>query len=217
MRLEVDCANPSCNARLTVHANATVGTIVCPYCQTATTAPLHQYCPRCGKHLTFCLVGERHRPRCDACGYVLYYNPSPGVAVLVVQDGCVLLVRRRSSVFNGMWCVPCGHVEADEDVKDAARREVLEETGLLVEIDDVHAVHSNFQIPGRPIVGIWFRGRIVGGELCPGSDAAEVRFFALEDLPPDLAFDTDRIVLERLRRDLLEGSLSADEPNQQRR
>ncbi len=142
----------------------------------------------------------RDRAACAACGFVVYENPVPGVAVVLVEEGRVLLARRRSSLYNGMWCIPCGYVEADEDVREAARREFREETGLQVELGDVLEVHSSFQVPGRPVVGIWFRGRAIGGRLEPGDDARELEFFSLDAPPEELAFEGDRLVLEKLRR-----------------
>jgi hypothetical protein len=63
------------------------------------------------------------------------------------------------------------------------------------------AVHSNFHNPRLHTVGIWFAGKIEGGELWAGDDLDEVRYFALDSLPADLAFPTDRLVLESLRGD----------------
>jgi hypothetical protein len=62
-------------------------------------------------------------------------------------------------------------------------------------------VHSNFQVAGRPVIGIWFLAEVVGGEMGAGDDLSELRFFPIDQPPPDLAFEGDRLVIEQLRRE----------------
>ena len=84
----------------------------------------------------------------------------------------------------------------------AAQREFQEETGLLVEVGAVYAVHSNFHNPAMHTVGVWFRGRVIGGALRPDDDLDDVAYVPLRDLPDNLAFPTDRLVLEQLQREV---------------
>lgn len=97
----------------------------------------------------------------------------------------------------GLWAVPAGFVGYGEEIREAAARELLEETGLHADIGEVVHVASNFHDPEKLTVGIWFRGTVTGGTLQAGDDAVDAAFFALDDLPP-LAFDTDRGFFSRL-------------------
>jgi 8-oxo-dGTP diphosphatase len=156
------------------------------------------FCPMCTARLTEEQRGDRERPVCLECGYVRYRNPAVGVAVIVRQGDTVLLGRRKGS-YGGMWCIPCGYVEWDEEVHEAAVREFEEETGLRVRLGPVYAVHSNFHNPRQHTVGIWFTGEVLAGEPCAADDLDAVAFFALDALPENLAFPTDKLVLEQLR------------------
>jgi ADP-ribose pyrophosphatase YjhB (NUDIX family) len=89
----------------------------------------------------------------------------------------------------------------DEDVRDAAVRELEEETGIVVELDGVFDAHTTFHDRNRHHAGIWFRGRRVGGALQAGDDAVDAAFFPLDEIPEPLAYVTDARVIERLRRE----------------
>lgn len=156
------------------------------------------FCPKCGSGLFYKQNGERPRLTCESCGYIFYENPVAGVAAVVFdRSGRILLGRRRNSSYNGFWCIPCGYVEYDEDVYEAAVREFKEETNLDIKITGILAVHSNFHNPESHTVGIWFKADIIGGELKAQSDLDRVGFFDLDNLPP-LAFITDERVIKGL-------------------
>ncbi len=167
-----------------------------------------RYCPICATPLAEQARGGRPRPACPACGFIQYRNPTigvaagvaAGVAVVLLDGGRILLGRRApDSSYPGQWCIPCGHVEWDEDIRVAARREFEEETGLRVRVGDLIAAHSNFHNPNQQTVGIWFYGDVIHGELMAGDDLDRVAYFPLTSPPAALAFPTDRLVLAQLR------------------
>lgn len=157
------------------------------------------YCPHCRGSLVERQMGHRLRPLCDECGWVHFRNPGVGVAVLL-RDGQerVLLVQRGPEVSqSGKWCIPCGYLDYGEAAQAGARREVLEETGLIVEVGSPIFVRTNFHDPAKITVGVWFEGSIVGGKLEAGDDAVAAGWFGLDRLP-ELAFETDIELLDSL-------------------
>ncbi|MCE2499348.1 MAG: NUDIX domain-containing protein [Dehalococcoidia bacterium] len=164
-------------------------------------SPDYHYCPRCRLELKLANRGGLPRPSCTSCGFVHFRNPAVGVAVVVLdKQGRILLGRRSAGGNEGAWCIPCGYVEWGEDIREAARREFAEETGLEVRIGEVCAVHSNFHNPAALTVGVWFYGEIVGGEAEASDDLDRVAWFSPDDPPEPLAFPTDRTVLVELVR-----------------
>jgi 8-oxo-dGTP diphosphatase len=165
---------------------------------TTSANPPTAFCPRCGGSTRTVERGGLPRAACPRCRLVLWQNPKAAVAVILRDEaGRVLLVRRRGSP-DGAWCIPCGNIEWDEDIRTAARREMEEETGLQVEAGEIYAVFSNFHDPEAHSVGVWFLGRVTGGRENAGGDADRLGWFdpAAPALP--LAFPTDLRVLEAL-------------------
>lgn len=152
------------------------------------------YCVRCGRALEERRLPDDSRPRkvCPACGFVHYVQPKIAAGVLVEHEGGLVLVRRGVEPRKGFWSFPCGFMEVDETVEEAARRETLEESGLEVEITGHLGTYSYVQTwHGGGVVVVAYMGRAVGGEARPGDDATELRIVRPPDIPwGDLAFES---------------------------
>lgn len=156
-----------------------------------------EYCSCCGGKLVVRQMEDRPRPVCTSCGAVSYMNPAPASAVVIVQDGKVLLVRRAMEPRRGLWSLPAGFVEIDETVRECAVREAKEETGLEVALDGLVDVATVFDDPRCICLLVVFSGRALGGELRPGDDASEAGFFGANELPP-IAFKTHARIIEQV-------------------
>lgn len=141
-----------------------------------------RFCQRCATALTTRQVGDRARRTCPSCGYVHYTDPKVGVGVLVTDDDRVLLVRRTAPPGKGLWSLPGGFLDAGEDPRQTAAREVLEETGLAVSVGRVLDVFYNGSGPGASVF-LLYVGSYRGGKPVAGDDAGDARFFSRAELP----------------------------------
>jgi 8-oxo-dGTP diphosphatase len=135
-----------------------------------------------------------------------YDYPRPAVtsdiAVLRLEDiPEILLIQRKDQPFKDMWALPGGFMEMEESLEDAARRELVEETGIkageLIRFDTYDTPDRDPR--GRTItqvfVMIWKENM---GIPEAGSDAANLQWFELTELP-ELAFDHDLIMADVIR------------------
>jgi ADP-ribose pyrophosphatase YjhB (NUDIX family) len=153
-----------------------------------------KYCQRCGVPMTWQPRFGRPRPVCPSCDWTYFPDPKVAAAVLVERDGQVLLVRRANDPERGKWTLPAGFIDAGEDPVNAAERECLEETGLLVRVSGLLDVLYGQEHPRGAHIVIFYRAEILTGSPHPGDDVDRVDFFRRDRLPP-LAFDTTRKVL----------------------
>jgi ADP-ribose pyrophosphatase YjhB (NUDIX family) len=124
-------------------------------------------------------------------------DADPAETAMPAPGGPPLILLARRTIPPAGWCIPCGYVESDEEIRAALIREMLEETGLEIEPREVFAVQSNFHNPETPTVGTWFITRVIGGRAEAGDDVDRLGLYPVTR-PPALAFPTDQVVLERL-------------------
>jgi 8-oxo-dGTP diphosphatase len=127
-------------------------------------------------------------------------RPFVGVGSIVIEGDRVLLVKRVHPPIQGQWSIPGGVLEVGELIRDAAKREVREETGLEIEPGELLGVFDRvLRDPEKRVqyhyVLIDFLCHRIGGDLQAASDAAEARWFTLEELPAlSLAEDTLEVI-----------------------
>lgn len=151
------------------------------------------YCQRCAAPMRLRVDHEgKTRAVCEACGFVLYRNPIPVVAILVLDvDNRLLLVKRKQEPAAGQWALPSGYMEITHTPEENALAELQEETGMQGEIAHCIGWHYGHSPIYYRVLSIGFRIEITGGTLQAGDDAERAEFFALDALPP-IAFAAHR-------------------------
>lgn len=129
-----------------------------------------------------------------------YAYPRPSVTtdcVIFGFDGTklkVLLVQRGAEPYKGRWAFPGGFLNMDESAEAGALRELQEETGLEeADIRQFHAFSEPHRDPRGRVITIAYYAVVRLQEVKGGDDAADARWFSLDELPP-LAFDHDEML-----------------------
>jgi ADP-ribose pyrophosphatase YjhB (NUDIX family) len=156
---------------------------------------LGHFCVNCGTALVTRVIEGREVEACPRDSFVLWHDPKVSTAVVVEAAGGIVLGRRAIEPGYGLWCLPGGFVNDDEDPAAAAARECMEEIGVPVELTGLIAVYHIPKTDAPSMVGIAYRGRILDGvRPLAGAEMLEVGVFPLEALP-ELAFPSHRTVL----------------------
>jgi ADP-ribose pyrophosphatase YjhB (NUDIX family) len=150
-----------------------------------------RFCPHCGGPVERRHIAGRLRPHCPICQVTFFADPKLAVAVLVVQNGMIVLQRRTIDPGLGRWTFPSGFVERGERVEDAAVREVREEVGLEIRLTQLLGLYS---AAGHSVVLVVYVAEPIGGQLAAGDKVDSVGLFSASELP-DLAFEHDREII----------------------
>jgi 8-oxo-dGTP diphosphatase len=141
------------------------------------------------------VIEGREVEACPNDSFILWHDPKVSTAVIVEADGGIVLGRRAIDPGYGLWCLPGGFVNDDEDPAAAAARECLEEISVTVELTGLIGVYHIAKTEAPSMVVIAYRGRLVGGaQPLAGAEMLDVGVFPFDALPP-LAFPSHKTVL----------------------
>ena len=133
-----------------------------------------------------------------------YKYPRPSVTTDCVIFGYegntlkVLLIERGNEPFKGYWAFPGGFLNMEESAEEGAKRELYEETGLKdAVIKQFHTYTDPDRDPRGRVISIAYYALIQISEVKGGDDAAQARWFAIDEVPA-LAFDHDQMLQDAL-------------------
>lgn len=142
-------------------------------------------------------------------GVYTYDFPRPSVTVDVVifgkhssgdpRDTKILLIRRGWDPHKGKWAIPGGYLNIDEELEDAAARELWEETGVAVDSSSLVQFGVYGAVDRDPrgrVITVGYFGYVYLDKCKPVGmdDAVEAKWFGLTQLPRDLAFDHQMVI-----------------------
>ena len=167
---------------------------------------LYEYCPTCKSDLQFKTFEDRQVLGCTQCSFLFWNNPRPVVSALIIQNNNVLLIKRKSEVYNGYWSLPGGIINYLEEPEEALSREISEETGIQVVkgrlIDAyliVYAPNGLGKSPSHTSIDLIYSCHIKGVITClkhrySNSEVEDVGVFPINQLPKLIAFKHREII-----------------------
>ena len=168
------------------------------------------FCVNCGSQLVIKVIEAREVEACPNDDFVLWRDPKVAAAVVVEADGGIVLGRRAIEPGYGLWCLPGGFVNHDEDPAAAAVRECREEISAAVELIELLGTYHVAKIEAPSIIGIAYRGRLRdGAAISAGAEMLEVAVFRPDALP-EIAFPSHREVLARYLAEAYRSAASAE-------
>ncbi|THF52958.1 NUDIX hydrolase [Flavobacterium supellecticarium] len=117
------------------------------------------------------------------------------------SDYSILLIKRANEPFKNDWALPGGFVDQDEDLMDAAIRELFEETTIKTDhLEQIGAFGKPFRDPRSHTVSVAYFGMVPENTVAiAADDAKEAAWFPIKELPK-LAFDHQEIVTLALQK-----------------
>ena len=154
------------------------------------------YCAICGRALDEAHDGERKRPYCPDCNRFYYRNPVPAACCFVQRgDDELLFTCRGVEPCKGWWTLPGGFMELGETSEEAALRELHEETGLRASRVRLIGVSTRQGPVADAILVLGYLIEDWQGDLRPGGDVSDLRFFAKHERP-EVPFSVHRELIQ---------------------
>ena len=144
------------------------------------------YCNACGGQLVDRVPDNDNRTRrvCRQCDRVHYSNPRIIASCLAHYQNRIVWMQRAEEPQRGHWVIPAGFMESGESLREAAARELAEETGARVDVDAM-MLYTMGDLMYTNEVYVVFRAPLTSDVLVAGDEALDVKLFGEADAPWD--------------------------------
>lgn len=155
----------------------------------------YTHCPFCGQQYR---TSEAYHFHCHACGKHIWLNSKPTASTLIVDaENRLLLGKRSVEPSKGKWDVIGGFLNYGEHPEDGAVREAKEETGLDVQVVRLLGMFMDtYGTDKEATLNMCFLVKVIKGIEKANDDIAELRWFSVDQIPPEIAFDNGRRMIE---------------------
>ncbi len=138
------------------------------------------YCQICGSELEHRTLRSKIQPYCPNCNTFSYLDPKVAIVVLIENSKNLLLVKRDIEPYINHWSFPSGYVDRGENTKDAAIREIKEETCLDIKITQLQGVYSG---KGSVVIIVYKAIALDTNKGKAGEEVKEIKWFPVNSLP----------------------------------
>lgn len=156
-----------------------------------------KFCPKCSNKFSFEDLHIKNEPQliCHKCEFVFYLDPKlvATACILNKEKNKVLLLKRNENPQKGLWAFVGGYVERGEDIFDAVKKEIFEETGLTAQVNKMINIFSHTEDGTIELV---FEAFAENEEIKINVESTNGNFFEFKSVPyEDLAFQTTKEIL----------------------
>jgi ADP-ribose pyrophosphatase YjhB (NUDIX family) len=129
------------------------------------------------------------------CGFIFWNNPKPVVSIIIHNKNKILLLQRANEPFKDFWVLPGGFIGYSETAQDAIIREVKEETGLEVTVEQPIGVYRIDTDPRGIHIDIVFAAESAQ-EPTISKEHTSWKFFCKDTLPDNIAYKHRQAILD---------------------
>jgi ADP-ribose pyrophosphatase YjhB (NUDIX family) len=147
----------------------------------------YKFCPNCKNDLVIEEIDGDTIKNCPNCGFIFWNKSKPVISIIIHKEDKVLLLKRSIEPFLDYWVLPGGFIKSRETAEEAVRRELREETNLVVDIEKIVGTYLIDNDPRGVHLDIIFSGS-TKGEVNLNDENKNWQFFSLDTLPEKIAY-----------------------------
>lgn len=143
-----------------------------------------RFCPHCGSKLKKVREGTSFFFRCNESKHIVYPNPTPAIAAIIIRGDKILLSKRSTWPYIGHWSLPSGFIDYGEEGESALKRELKEELGIVPKKYNLFLTKLGRDYPGKLIFQLYYVVHTYKGTpSLVSKENSQISWFKLNKIP----------------------------------